>query len=119
MLLVPGARAVRMGPLNRRIAIQRAGMVENEHGDKVDGYETLAAVWASAKPGGGRERLMSAQVAAEAPMVFWIRWSPTVAVVTTSDRVEYPPESGRLFDIVSVNEIGRREGIEIAGVARG
>lgn len=107
------------GSLDRRISIQRAGVVENEHCDKVDGYTPLATVWASAKPGGGRERLVSAQAVAEAPMIFRIRWSRQVADVSTSDRVEYPAGGGRLFDIVSVNEIGRREGIEIAGVARG
>lgn len=106
------------GKLNRRIAIERAGIVKNDSGDMVDGFAPLRTVWASATPGGGRERLLSAQNAAEAPMVFRIRWAPDLADLSPADRVQYPPTSERYYDIASVVEIGTCEGIEIAATAR-
>lgn len=107
-----------MGPLNRRIAIERAGIVDNASGDRVDGFTPARVVAASATPGGGRERLLSAQNAAEAPMVFRIRWARDLADLSPADRIQYPATSGRYYDIASVVEIGTREGIEIAATAR-
>lgn len=106
------------GALDRRIQIYRAGIVRDTHGDDVDGFTAGPTVWASARPGGGRERLVSAQTAAEAPMVFRIRYSSNVANLSASDRIEYPIGSGRMYDIASVNEIGRRDGLEIAATTK-
>lgn len=106
------------GSLDRRIRVHRAAIVRNAHGDDVDGYTPGSTLWASAKPGGGRERLVSAQTAAEAPMVFRIRWQPALADLSPSDRIEYPAGSGRMYDISSVDEIGRREGLEIAAMTK-
>jgi SPP1 family predicted phage head-tail adaptor len=107
------------GTLDRRITLLRAGIVQNEGGDDVEGYEPLATVWASVRPSPGTERLQSAQNAASAPTVFRIRWSQKVSGLSPVDRVEYPVGSGRTFDIKSVVEMGRREGLEIAAIGSG
>lgn len=106
------------GGLDRRVRIYTAGIVRDDHGDDVNGYVPGPTVWASATPGGGRERLVSAQIAAEAPMVFRIRYSSAVASLSTTSRIEFPAGSGRMFDIVSVDEIGRREGLEIVAATK-
>lgn len=106
------------GSLDRRITLLRAGIVTNEYGDEVDGFADLATVWASVKPAPGTERLASAENAATAPTVITIRYSSMVADLTPRDRIEYPVGSGRTFDIKSVVELGRRDGLQIAAVGR-
>ena len=115
---------MKKGPLNRRVTIHRAGIVRDAYGDEVDGFTPGPTIWANASVGAGqgraarRERLVSAQTAAEAPMVFRIRWRADLADLGPADRIEYPAGGGRMFDIASVVEIGRREGIEIAGTTK-
>lgn len=106
------------GKLDRRIRIHRSGIVRDAHGDDVDGFSPGPVVWASVRPGGGRERLSTAQTAAEAPSVFRFRWQAVLADLSPSDRIEYPAGSGRMFDIASVVEIGRRDGLEVAGTTK-
>lgn len=111
------------GSLDRRIRIERDGASIHDGFQNVPGAPiALATVWASAKPGGGRERYVSAENAASAPMVFMIRWTAAldpnaVGGITTDDRIRFPAsDEGLLFDIKSAVEFGRREGIIIAGV---
>jgi head-tail adaptor len=106
------------GSLDRRVTLHRAGAVENEHGDMVQGWSELATVWASVRPSPGSERLASAEAAANAPTVVTIRWSSIVADLSPADRLEYPVGSGRFFNIVSVVELGRRDGLQLAAIGR-
>lgn len=106
------------GSLDRRIALLRAGTVEDEYGDQVDGFSAMAIVWASVRPAPGNERLASAETAATAPTVFTIRYSRIVADLSPRDRIEYPIGSGKTFDIKSIVELGRRDGLQIAAVGR-
>ncbi|WP_347091674.1 phage head closure protein [Sphingomonas parapaucimobilis] len=106
------------GAMDRRVALLRAGTVTDDYGDEVDGFAPLATVWGSVKPSPGTERLASAENAATAPTVITIRYSRKVADLNPRDRVEYPVGSGRQFDIKSVVEIGRREGLQIAAIGR-
>lgn len=106
------------GSLDRRVTFHRDRIVENDHGDKVQGWSELATVWASVRPSPGSERLASAEAAANAPTVVTIRWSSLVADLNPADRLEYPVASGRYFNIISVVEIGRRDGLQIAAIGR-
>ncbi|TZG26503.1 phage head closure protein [Sphingomonas montanisoli] len=106
---------MRAGALDRRIVIQRAALAPDAAGDPMPSWADLVTVWASARPAPGVERLQSAEIAATAPMVFRIRWSSAVSDVSPADRIAY---GGRDWNIVSVVEIGRREGLEIAATAR-
>ncbi|UIJ43721.1 phage head closure protein [Sphingomonas cannabina] len=106
------------GTLDRRIRIERFGLVKNEYGDWVEGFSTLASVSAQVIPGQGSERLADAQVTATAPAVFVIRWSSRVADLNAKDRIRYPStDQGRAYDIQRVEEIGRRDGLRIMAVA--
>ncbi|MES2494633.1 MAG: head-tail adaptor protein [Pseudomonadota bacterium] len=114
---------MRAGTLDRKVVILKAGPVTDAHGDQVDGFTALDPVSASKRPAPGAERLSSAENAANAPMVFRIRWRAsfdpeTAGGINPKDRLQHPPETGKIYDIVSAIEIGRREGIEIAAVAR-
>lgn len=106
------------GSLDRRVTLLRAGTVTDDYGDEVDGFTELATVWASVRPSPGTERLASAENAATAPTVITIRYGRGVADLSPRDRIEYPVGSGRMFDIKSVVELGRRDGLQIAAVGR-
>jgi len=108
---------MRAGRLDRSIDILKSGRVRDTAGDWAEGYSLLhGGVPAAVSPAPGSERLSSAETAATAPTVFRIRWRPTLADLNPKDRLRYPAGTGRLFDIRSVVEIGRREGLEIAAV---
>lgn len=107
---------MRGGRLDRRINLQRTGTpTDDGFRTKPGGFATFATVWARVRPAPGTERFASGETAATAPIVFDIRWSSVVADLNPKDRVLF---DGRSYDIKSVNEIGRREGLEILGVAR-
>jgi SPP1 family predicted phage head-tail adaptor len=103
------------GSLDRRVTLYQFGTVNNVYGDLEPGYTPIATVAASVRPGPGNERLASAENAANAPTVFRVRWSSETASLNPKDQVEY---DGRRFNILSVVEIGRREGLELAATAR-
>lgn len=103
------------GALDRRIALQRATMTRDAFNEPVYAWSTLATVWASKTDVSDRERLTSAEVAAEISTRFRVRWSSVTASLTPKDRVSY---DGKNYDIVSVKEISRRAGVEISAVAR-
>lgn len=73
---------------------------------------TLADVWAEKRDLRGREFFAGAAANSEIDTIFRIRWRSDV---TPLDRLSL---DGREYDIVSVAEIGRREGLEINAKAR-
>lgn len=106
---------MKAGSLDRRITLQRQGTATD------DGYTTqpgawfdLAEVWASYRPGSGRELLVNDEIAAPLPVEFRIRKSLDVDDLNPKDRLLY---SGIVHDIKSVTEIAR-EGLLIIAVAR-
>lgn len=98
------------GNLDRRITIQGKTITQDDFGAEVETWGDVATVWAQEVELRGMERYSMRQIVGHALRTFRIRWSPTVAVITTEHRIEY---AGRLFDITDVREVGRQEGIEI------
>ncbi len=102
------------GRLNRRVTIVRPTFTTNGINERVEGTPTRTKVWASMAPGPGTERFQNAELAAEAPMRFVMRWHADL--VRDSDRIE--GDDGRTYEILWWAEIGLREGIEVLGQAR-
>lgn len=102
------------GALDRRIALMQYGISYNADNEPIEGYTTLATVWASATPVSDGEKVRAAEVGASISMRFQIRYSSTVASLNPKDCVVY---DGKTFDISGVKEIGRREGLEISAAA--
>lgn len=100
--------------LDRRVTLHQAGIVTDAGGDAVPGFTPLQTVWASVRPAPGIERLQSGENAASAPKIITIRWSAALSALSARDRVEYPV--GVMLDIKSVDEIGRRDGLQIVAV---
>src|SRR5688500_6949508 len=107
---------MRAGRLDRMITIERTGAaIDNGYTRKKGDWIAHAAVRAQVTGAPGTERVASGENAASAPTLFKIRWSTDVADVNPKDRIAY---GGRVYDIRSVNEIGRREALEILATAR-
>lgn len=103
------------GRLDRRITLQRATATQ----DGVSGEQVLTwaddmTLWASVEPLAGSELFRAQQLEAKADTRFRIRYRTGVTPVETL-RISY---GGRVYDLRSVVELGRREGLEILAEAR-
>lgn len=101
--------------LDRRITLRRATMTQDALGQDIETWADLATVWASRRRASARETLAAAEVSAAITDVFEIRWDSAWGDLSPTDRLI---SDGRDYDIVSVDEIGRREGLRIAAVTR-
>lgn len=104
------------GKLDRRITIQRVTTTRDEFNAPVEAWTDLTTVWASYEPVKDGERYRAGERAAEISARFQIRYSPTVADVTPTDRLVF---DRRTYAITHVKEIGRREGLELTAIGRG
>lgn len=101
---------MKAGRRDRRITIERKTATQNTYGEEIVTWATLTTVWADMRPVTGRESYTENQFQSFADTKFRVLYSNVTRTLTTEDRVTY---RGRTYDIVSVNEIGRLEGIEI------
>ncbi|MGJ0236981.1 head-tail adaptor protein [Novosphingobium fluoreni] len=106
---------MKAGNLDRRVTVQRQGEAFD------DGYTTQPGTptdyctrWASWKPANGRETFESQGNEAKAGGTFWLRWDSLTSAILPTDVVLF---QGRAWDIKGVQEIGRREGVELIVVA--
>jgi len=99
------------GTLDRRIVIEQRTDTRDGSGDPVAAWTVLATVWAAHEPLTGKEQFEAHQVNAERPSKFVIRYR---AGVDESMRVNW---DGDLYDITSIVEIGRRDGLEFSCTA--
>jgi head-tail adaptor len=117
------------GRLDRFIAIQRKTTGQSESGDPIESWTNIVVRRrAGVSPVRGDEKFSSPEIAAKQQTQFTIRYSEDVADVSPLDRIIYPapdfdsspvviPEN-TIYDIVSVPELGRREGLRILAVRR-
>jgi len=99
------------GTLDRRIVIQTPTRTQDGAGQPVETWTTLATVWASTDSLRGKEPFQGEQFNAQMATVFKIRWRDDVDVTA---RITF---DGDTYNIFSVDEIGRREGLEITALA--
>lgn len=98
---------MRAGELDRTITIQTLTTAPDAYGEMLPTWTTFATVNAKVRPIRGEEYFAAQQVNARVDSIFLIRW---LAGVLPTMRISY---DGQLWDIRSLNEIGRREGLEI------
>jgi SPP1 family predicted phage head-tail adaptor len=108
-----GKALLAAGALDRRVTIVRATVAStNDYGEPVPGDPIETTKWASARPAPGTERYQNAQNAAEIVMRFVFRFEAELVPLTATLRLD-----GVNYDVKSVIEIGRREGLEVLAVA--
>lgn len=106
---------MRSEKLDRRIILQRYGRTFDADNQPIEVWTPDAGpVWASVQYVSDGEKSRAGEVAAIVSVRFQIRWSTAVATVNPKDRVAY---EGKVFDIVGVKELERRQGLEISASA--
>jgi head-tail adaptor len=74
---------------------------------------TETQAWAMVKSAPGTERFANAENAATAPMRFFFRWREDLVRLTGKIVMD-----GRSYDVKSVEEVGRRELLQVLAVAQ-
>src|SRR5690625_4109788 len=93
--------------LDRTIEVQELTTTIDDYGGVVEAWQTVSVENAQYLPGGGNERFAAAQVYAQTEGRFRLRYRPWI---TPEHRICW---EGRAYDIVAVEEIGRRVGSEV------
>lgn len=91
------------GKLDRRITIQSRAITRDELGAAIGTYADWRTVSAAKEDRGGSESGLAESIRGQTTTVFKIRY---LAGLTLAHRIVY---AGAPFDIVSVQEIGRRQ----------
>lgn len=103
-------RLIRAGALDRQIMIERAYPSTDALGAEIANWQPLQAVRAQQITQRAIEAWKAGGTAAQAEVVWRVRWSRNLADVGEQDRITY---CGWVYPISGVTEIGRREGLEI------
>lgn len=98
---------VAAGTLDRRITLEQVSRTQNGKGEPIETWSTLAEVWAEAREPTGRELFAAEQRTAQIDRVFTLRWRDDL---TPDHRIRY---GGQIYDIDSIVEIGRKEGLKV------
>lgn len=100
------------GRRDRRIVVERLTVMQGSTGAAVESWSTLATLWAEARLPTGREAELAGQVAATVDRVFVVLWRDDIE---PKQRIRF---DGQVYDVVSVAEMGRREGLTIGATVR-
>jgi SPP1 family predicted phage head-tail adaptor len=99
------------GRLDRQITLQEPTTSQNSYGEQTTTWSDSATVWAQVQQQSGREMFAAGKLA-EVDMLFKIRYRSSV---DETWRISY---DGRTYEIESVKELGRQDGLEIAAKAQ-
>lgn len=106
----PGLRA---GEMDDLIVIKTiTESKEATYGSKQEVASDFATLWSDYRPRAGRQFFEAEQIKADRTGTFRIYW---IAGLKATMKIEY---DGDLWDIHRIDEIGRREGIEIFATAK-
>lgn len=102
---------MKAGTLDRRVSILRNGPATDNGIEVLPGaLGVLATRWASWKPANGREVFENQGREAKSGGTFWLRSDSATRHIHETDKVAF---DGRLYDVLAIQELGRREGIEL------
>lgn len=109
------------GSLDLKITVQRlADGAANAFGEPAEEWSEMAVLWASYHPVSDGEIWRAGRVEYRARARFQVRWSSLTAQITERDRVRADPHgdnANRLWSIVGLKVMGRRELVEITAEA--
>lgn len=98
------------GRLDRRITFRSFTRTRNTYGDEVKSWANIATdptVWAEVLGLKGKEKFEASQITLLADIRIRIRWRSDI---TEELRISY---DSKFYNIYSITELGRREGLEI------
>lgn len=103
---------MRAGRMDRRVKLRKLVESQSDSGAVVETPLLVGTLWAQKQPERGTERFAEDQVQGWATVTWRVRWF--------QENLEDPTvkwqllEGTRVYDILEVREIGRREGWELA-----
>jgi SPP1 family predicted phage head-tail adaptor len=106
---------MKAGERNRRIIFERGASSQNTWGEEIPDWQILGEAWARVDHGSGQERREAAQEAATQTATFKIEWTPSLAGVKPTDRIN---GLGFIWDITSIIEVGYHKELHFTGVRR-
>lgn len=120
---------MRAGRLDRKITIQRRVVTQGPDGGEIETWDTVSlrrwASWGAVK---ADERFADPQQLAEQQVEFRVRYSSDISGINAQWRIIYPalsgdspsndPEESAIYDVLAINELGRREGLQILAKRR-
>lgn len=98
--------------MDRLVSIKTKSVTQNDTGEEVITWDLVETVWAQVVPLRALERWSSQQVKASIDHKFLIRYRDDITPV---DIIEF---EGKEYDIYSINEVGRRQALEIMATTR-
>lgn len=99
---------MRTGKLRHRIDIQRYTVIENELGDQLEYWDTIAYAWAAIEPISGQEFWEAARIAAEVTHKVTMRLpGVTIKQVSPADRIAFGSRILEIESILDIEERGR------------
>jgi len=116
-----------MRGLDRKIDIERRTVTLDDFGQEVETWtKVVTRRSANMRPISGDERIVALQWVAMQQVEFRVRWSDALADLNPLDRVIYPASSDaespatdpKTYEIILVNELGRREALQIITARR-
>jgi SPP1 family predicted phage head-tail adaptor len=93
--------------MDRRVTLESRTVTRGQDGSEAIVWTQVAEVWAQITPLRGQERYSAGAEQPEHDAMIRIRWRDNVS---SGMRVVH---SGRIWDIQSVLEVGRREGLDL------
>src|SRR3990167_3408117 len=98
---------MRAGNLDRRITVQTKTLTANSYGERVASWADTFTTWANVFEIAGKEKFEASQLVDKADIRFSIRYRTGV---NEEQRIVY---DSNYYDIYSVTELGRQDGLEI------
>jgi head-tail adaptor len=118
--------AENLGPLDRRIIIERKVAALDSFGEPTDTWEAMGGVrWASRYPiRRNNPRFGNVNIVGIEKVMFIMRWSSDLAGACPMDRLSYashgttgsPNAPDEQYQITEVREMGRREGLKVIAI---
>lgn len=103
------------GQLDRRIRFLRGQKVDDGFANIDQWQDHGTPVWASRRDVSDAEKAGEGTVYAEVSARFRVRSSSFTRGILPTDRLV---ESGQVFEIIGIKQLGRRDFLEITGVAK-
>lgn len=108
---------MRFAELDRRITIRRSDSARDVYGEPSQTMTDVATVWASVKfAGRPGESMQANQIFNDHECAFFIRHPRTAFEVKASDEIVFDAID---YEILGVEEIGRKDGLRIFAKKRG
>lgn len=107
----------RAGILDIRIDIQRKSETQDNAGEPVESWSTIATRWSDPAPLLGTERLVGESLVAKEQVHFRIRYDASLADLSARDRIIMPagatPNDTNIYNIIQASRVDRNDEILI------